>query len=214
MDRRDFLRNVALATAAVSVRGIAAQDVIPTPPQVKGPFYPDNLPLDTDNDLVILGGAGAAAIGEITWLSGRIFSASGQPVRNAVVEIWQVDRYGAYLHSRSANRDRRDRNFQGFGRFLTGSSGEYVFRTIKPVAYARRAPHIHFNIEIQGQEPFTTQCYIQGEVRNATDQVLNTVRDPKARAALIVPFVPVLGSRTRELSAQFNIVLGVTPRQG
>ena len=58
-------------------------------------------------------------------LSGRILDASGQPVRNALVEIWQVDNNGVYIHSGSNDRKKHDTNFQGFGRFLTGSSGEY-----------------------------------------------------------------------------------------
>ena len=73
------------------------------------------------------------AIGEISHLTGRILDARGEPLKNAVVEIWQCDQNGAYLHTRTGNADKRDRNFQGFGRFLTGRTGEYYFRTIKPV---------------------------------------------------------------------------------
>ncbi len=96
-------------------------------------------------------------------LSGRILDASGQPVRNALVEIWQVDNNGVYIHSGSNDRKKHDVNFQGFGRFLTGSSGEYLFRTVKPVAYPGRTPHIHFAVKTKGREKFTTQCYIKGE---------------------------------------------------
>src|SRR5438034_767346 len=83
--------------------------------------------------------------------TGKILGAKGEPLRNAVVEIWQCDNNGAYLHSDSANGKKRDGNFQGFGRFLTGTSGEYYFRTIKPVAYPGRTPHIHFKIK-QGEK--------------------------------------------------------------
>ncbi len=150
-------------------------------------------------------------MGEVTHLSGKILDAHGEPIRNAVVEIWQVDSHGAYLHSRSVNRDKRDPNFQGFGRFLTGSSGDYYFRTVKPVPYPGRTPHIHFAVKVKGQDKFTTQCYIKGEPRNARDGILNGIRDRKARESVIVAFAPVKGSRIGELAARFDIVLGFTP---
>jgi protocatechuate 3,4-dioxygenase beta subunit len=128
-----------------------------------------------------------------------------------VVEIWQVDNNGAYLHSGSANQNIRDTNFQGFGRFLTGFSGEYYFRTIKPVVYPGRTRHIHFAVKIKGRETFTTQCYVKGEPGNARDGVLNGIRDPRARQSVIVDFVPVEGSRLGELAARFDIVLDFTP---
>src|SRR5262249_37178165 len=137
--------------------------------------------------------------------------ARGNPVRNATVEIWQVDNNGAYLHTRSGNRANRDTNFQGFGRFLTGSSGEYYFRTIKPVPYPGRTPHIHFKVKIRGREDFTPQCYVRGERRNANDGILNAIRDREARESLIVEFAAIRDSRINELAARFDIVLGFTP---
>ncbi len=110
--------------------------------------------------------------------AGDILDARGEPLRNALVEIWQVDGHGAYLHSRSGNRDARDANFQGFGRFLTGSTGEYYFRTIKPIAYPGRTPHIHFAVKNKGQDKFTTQCYIKGCAGNERDGVYRSIRDP------------------------------------
>src|SRR5437763_10264216 len=112
---------LALGAAAWTTPGLFAQELVRTPAQTEGPFYPDRLPLDTDNDLLIINNSITPAVGEITHVSGRILSASGSPLRNALVEIWQVDNRGAYLHSGSDNARRRDPNFQGFGRFLTGS---------------------------------------------------------------------------------------------
>jgi protocatechuate 3,4-dioxygenase beta subunit len=209
--RRLFLSTVALGAAAFTVRGAFADELVRTPRQTEGPFYPNKLPLDTDNDLLIINDAITPAVGEITHLSGRILDAKGDPIRNAVVEIWQVDSKGAYLHTNSMNRDKRDSNFQGFGRFLTGSTGEYYFRTIKPVPYPGRTPHIHFKIKKGGKELFTTQCYIKGEPGNERDGILRSIRDPKARAAVIVDFAPVKETRIGELTAKFDIVLGVTP---
>lgn len=191
--------------------GAFAEQLAQTPPQMEGPFYPDTLPLDTDNDLILVNDDLTPAVGEISHLSGRILDARGEPIRNALVEIWQVDSHGAYLHSQSGNRDARDGNFQGFGRFLTGSSGDYYFRTIKPVAYPGRTPHIHFAVKSKGRDRFTAQCYIKGEPGNERDGLLRRIRDPQARESVIVDFAPIPKSRTGELTARFDIVLGVTP---
>ena len=208
-------RSVAGAATIVAAQALPswafAEELTRTPRQTEGPFYPDRLPLDTDNDLLIVNDATDQAVGEVTHLVGRILDAKGDPIRNALVEIWQVDSKGAYLHSGTNNRDKRDKNFQGYGKFLTGSRGEYYFRTIKPVAYPGRTPHIHYAISAKGMEKFTTQCYIQGEPRNDRDGVLRSVRDPKQRASVQVPFTPVEGSKIGELDARFDIVLGWTP---
>src|SRR4051794_19312586 len=210
--RRDFLGTMALGAAAFTTPGAFAEELVRTPRQTEGPFYPDKLPLDTDNDLIVVNDALTPAVGEITYLNGRVLDAHGAPVRNALVEIWQVDHNGIYLHSGSQNHGlQRDKNFQGFGRFLTGSSGEYLFRTIKPVPYPGRTPHIHFALKTPGTEKFTTQCYIEGEPSNARDSVLNGIRDPKARSSVIIPFTPLPKSRTGELVARFDIILGFTP---
>ena len=209
--RRRFLGGIAAGAMVTSVPWALAAELTRTPRQTEGPFYPDKLPLDTDNDLLIVNDGVTPAIGEVTHLSGRVLDTRGEPIRNAVVEIWQVDHNGVYLHSGSDNRARRDANFQGFGRFLTGSSGEYYFRTVKPVAYPGRTPHIHVGVKRKWHDPFTTQCYVRGEPLNARDSLLNAIRDPKARESVLVAFIPVPGSRVGELAARFDIVLGVTP---
>jgi protocatechuate 3,4-dioxygenase beta subunit len=211
--RRVFLGSLTLGAAAFTTPGAFAEELerVRTPAQTEGPFYPDKLPLDTDNDLLIINNAITPAVGTVTHLSGRILDAKGEPVRNALVEIWQVDNKGAYLHSGSANHDSRDTNFQGFGRFLTGSTGEYYFRTIKPVAYPGRTPHIHFKIRKGRKELLTTQCYIKGEPGNARDGILRGIKDAKARESVIVEFAPVKGSRIGEVAARFDVALGFTP---
>jgi protocatechuate 3,4-dioxygenase, beta subunit len=213
--RRAFLSTLTLGAAAFTTRGLFAEELerVRTPPQTEGPFYPDKLPLDTDNDLLVINDAITPAVGEITHLTGRIFDARGNPVRNALVEIWQCDNKGVYLHTGDSARkeDQRDKNFQGFGRFLTSSKGEYYFRTIKPVPYPGRTPHIHFKIKRGGKELLTTQCYIKGERRNERDGIFRAIRDAKARDAVLVAFTPVKESRIGELAARFDIVLGVTP---
>lgn len=196
----------------LNVPGAFAEELVRTPSQTEGPFYPDKLPLDTDNDLIVVNDALTSAVGEITYLSGKILDVRGEPIRNAVVEIWQTDKNGVYIHSGSANDTKRDKNFQGFGRFLTGSTGEYLFRTIKPVPYPGRTPHIHFAVKIKGREKFTTQCYVEGEPQNDRDGVLRNIKDAKAKKSVIVPFAPLKNSNADELSARFDIVLGFTPQ--
>ena len=214
ISRRLFLGAASLGvigSAAFFAPGVFAEQLMQTPPQTEGPFYPDKLPLDTDNDLLIINDSITPAVGDITHLSGRILDRRGDPIKNAVVEIWQVDNNAAYLHTKSDNYAKRDRNFQGFGRFVTASSGEYYFRTIKPVLYpGRLAPHIHFAIKVKGRDKFTTQCYIKGHPGNQQDFVVKAIKDPKARELVMVDFIPVKSSRVGELAAKFDIVLGYT----
>lgn len=210
--RRRFLGGLVLGAIALHTRGVFAEELVRTPWQTGGPFYPDRLPLDTDNDLLIINDSITPAVGEVTHLSGRILDSRGDPLRNALVEIWQVDSHAAYIHSESANAEARDANFQGFGRFLTGTSGAYTFRTVKPVPYpGRSSPHIHVAVTLPGGEPFTTQCYERGHPGNARDGILNGIRDPKARDSVMVDFRPIAGSRIGEQSGVFDVVLGFTP---
>ncbi len=210
-NRRTFLRTVGAGAAVLAVPELFAKELLRTPLQTEGPFYPDKLPLDTDNDLIIVNDTLTPAVGDITHLTGRILDARGKPIKNALVEIWQVDSKGVYLHTGSSGRANRDTNFQGFGRFLTGSTGEYYFRTVKPVPYPGRTPHIHFAVKVPKQEKFTTQCYVKGEPRNEKDGIFTSIRDRQARESLLVDFAPIKSSRIGELAARFNIVLGFTP---
>lgn len=209
--RRHFLGGLAVGVSAFSAPGLFAEELVRTPKQTEGPFYPDKLPLDTDNDLIVINDTLTPAVGEVTHLSGRILDARGNPIRNAVVEIWQCDSNGAYLHSKTGNADKRDSHFQGFGRFLTGRTGEYGFRTIKPVPYPGRTPHIHVAVKVPGQEKFVTQCYVKGHPGNEKDGILRGIRDEKARESVLVDFLPLPKSRVGELIARFDVVLGITP---
>lgn len=213
--RRDFLARFAAGSLFFTTPGAFAEALIRTPRQTAGPFYPDHLPLDTDNDLIILNDSITPAVGQITHLTGRVTDLKGDPIRNAVIEIWQTDANGIYLHSADQGHGVRDGNFQGFGRFLTGSTGEYYFRTLRPVPYGAggitRTPHIHFAVRTEGRSDFTTQCYIRGEKLNQRDGVLNAIRDPRQRESVIVDFKPIPDSPGGELAAKFDIVLGFTP---
>jgi protocatechuate 3,4-dioxygenase beta subunit len=214
--RRAFLGTFTLGAAAFTAPGVFAEQLAltTTPPMTEGPFYPDKLPLDTDNDLIIINDSITPAVGEITHLTGRVLDASGSPMRNVVVEIWQCDAKQVYLHTADSQSkaDQRDKNFQGFGRFLTGSKGEYYFRTIKPVPYpGRPAPHIHFKVKRADKELLTTQLYINGHPGNRRDGVFGGLRDPIDRELVLIDFVPLKDSKIGEVTANFDIVLGRTP---
>jgi protocatechuate 3,4-dioxygenase beta subunit len=216
LTRRGFLRGgLALGAAAFTAPGAFAEQLLRTPALTEGPFYPDRLPLDTDNDLIVVNNALTPAVGEITHLTGRVLGPDGGPVKNAVIEIWQCDANAVYVHTSDSGRKegQRDKNFQGFGRFTTGAKGEYYFRTIKPVPYpGRPAPHIHVKVRKGGRELLTTQLFVNGHPGNRQDGVfLGSLRDPVDRELVLVDFEPVKGSKVGELAAHFEIVLGRTP---
>jgi len=207
LPRRFFLSSVPFFITP----GLMAETLTLTPKQTEGPFYPDKMPLDTDNDLIIINDALTPAVGTVAYLSGQVMDIKANPIRNALVEIWQVDNNGIYLHSRGGRREKLDSNFQGYGKFLTDSKGRYSFRTLKPSPYSGRTPHIHMAISVKGQRKLTTQCYVKGEPRNKKDFILKRVKGDKARNSLIIPFNPLPNSKVGEVSAQFNMVLGWTP---
>jgi len=221
--RRAFLTRMGAGAAALSIArlfepGVFAEELqrrVFTPRMTEGPFYPDHLPLDKDNDLLIIGDSITPAVGDVTHLGGKILDAKGNPVKNAMVEIWQVDNYGSYLHSHGLNRKtgKRDTNFQGYGTFETSSTGEYRFRTIKPVAYPGRTPHIHVRVNLNGKEQLTTQFFIKGEPLNDRDGIFRELTDPDSRAMVVGEFAPMKDSKIGELVANFDVVLGAGPRQ-
>lgn len=215
--RRNFLKWSAFSMAALTTPGLMAEELIRTPAMTEGPFYPDKMPLDTDNDLLIINDSLTPAVGEITYLSGKVLDAKGQPLRNAFVEIWQVDNKASYLHTRGENKDGRDGNFQGYGRFMTDSKGQYFFRTIKPVPYRAgrgfRTPHIHVAVSKNGQRILTTQLLINGHELNAEDGVYRQIKNPEQRKSILVDFKPLPDSKLGELAANFDIVLGKTAEE-
>ncbi len=215
--RRLFLASAAISATSPfwAVRGAFAEELTKTPSQTEGPFYPNKLPLDTDNDLLVINDGITPGVGEITHLTGKVLDAKGNPVKNAVVEIWQCDANGVYLHTADSDKkkDKQDKNFQGFGRFVTASSGEYYFRTIKPVPYPGRTPHIHFKVKHGRKDLLTTQLYVKGHPGNDKDFIWKGTPEGKPRDALTVDFEKVKGSKVGELAANFVIVLGVTPSE-
>ncbi|HUD47994.1 MAG TPA: protocatechuate 3,4-dioxygenase [Candidatus Baltobacteraceae bacterium] len=212
--RRGFLRQLGLGAALFTVPGAFAEELSrPTAFVEEGPFYPPRLPLDTDNDLIIVNDSITPAVGEITHLGGRLLDSRGDPIRNGTIEIWSTDHNGIYLADQG-DRSRYDSHFQGFGRFLTSSTGEYYFRTLKPVQYpGRRAPHVHFKVKMKGRPEWTTQLFIKGNPGNTEDGIYNRIGDQAALDSVTVDFTPVKDSRIGELAARFDIVMGITAQE-
>ncbi len=211
VSRRAFMQAMPAGLSAFWLTpGLFAEQLLQTPRMTEGPFYPDKLPLDTDNDLLVINDSLTPAVGEIVHLSGRVLSAAGEPIRNAFVEIWQVDNNAAYIHSGTGNADKQDKNFQGYGRFMTDSTGVYYFRTIKPVPYPGRTPHIHVAVSRNGKRLLTTQFLITGHPQNERDGVFRSVTDPELRKTVLMDLKPVSGSQIGELETQLDLVLGHT----
>ena len=198
---------------AVGSPALLAALAVATPPQTLGPFYPVTKPLDQDADLTLVEGAGGSAAGEPIGVVGRVVERDGRPVRGAMIEIWQCNAFGRYHHP-SARRDAPlDPYFQGYGRDLTDPDGAYRFATIKPPPYPAsatwmRPAHIHFRISGAGFEPLVTQMYFAGDPYLAGDAVFNRIRDPRARASVVIELgPPESGSQPGAEVAEFEIVL-------
>ena len=185
VDRRR--RGLLLGLATLPVAGLAAMK--PTPSGTEGPFYP--LPAmrfaDVDNDLVKIDGMVEQSGGEIVRIGGRVLDTAGQPLAGARVEIWQCDANGRYLHSGDRGGAARDGGFQGFGFDVASAQGEYSFRTIKPVPYPGRTPHIHVKVVAGGRERLTSQFYLADHPDNQRDWLYRHIA-PELRERVTLTF--------------------------
>jgi len=172
-----------------------------TPSQSEGPFYPVDFPKDVDYDL-LRNGSLTYPVGQAAWLEGSVSDLAGRPVSGALVEIWQCDGAGHYHHAGDGGK--ADNRFQGFGRVTAGADGSYRFRTIRPVAYGGRTPHIHMKVKLGRRDLLTTQLYVANDPGNARDFLWQrmSVAD---REALTTPFVP----GTDGMRANFAMVVAV-----
>jgi protocatechuate 3,4-dioxygenase beta subunit len=201
--RRLLLARVAgavlLGAPAVFRSAIAQSGQRLTPRQTEGPFYPVELPADSDHDLLVQGTQRYAA-GQPAWLEGTVTDPAGRAVGGAAVEIWQCDQQGRYHHPGDGGADPA---FQGFGRVQVGADGSYRFRTIRPAPYSGRTPHIHLKVKLGPRELLTTQVYVAGDPGNERDMLWRHLR-PTDRDALTVAFAPAGNEGVR---ARFPIVV-------
>jgi protocatechuate 3,4-dioxygenase, beta subunit len=184
--RREFLLTTSAAAVTLALgnaRPAHASALTPTPRVSEGPFYPQSFPADVDNDLTRVAGKNAAAKGTVLDVTGRVIDTSGKPIANTRIEIWQCDATGTYHH---VGYEAGDDNFQGFGATTTDADGRYRFRTIKPVAYPGRTPHIHYIVKPQNGKRLTSQMFIEGEAQNERDFLYRAVRDVKERERLVM----------------------------
>lgn len=177
--RRTFILG---ATGLVFAKPALAAAVL-TPRQTAGPFYPARKPEDQDMDLTVIAGRSQRAQGEAIEIAGRVFKASGEPVKRGVVEIWQANAFGRYAHPGDRGGAETDPNFEGYGLVETGADGAYRFRTIKPAAYGSRTPHIHFRVLDASGTDLVTQMYFPGEALNARDGLYRRLASNAARTA-------------------------------
>ncbi|MFZ1106502.1 MAG: protocatechuate 3,4-dioxygenase [Hyphomicrobiaceae bacterium] len=209
LKRRELI--LGAGAALLTPPALAAEKARPviTPGQTEGPFYPVAFPVDMDNDLVRVQGRAAEAMGQVTHIAGRVLDKRGEPVRGAMVEIWQCDANGVYNHPGQRGLQRRDTDFQGYGRTEAAAHGRYTFRTIRPVTYPGRTPHIHFKVHAPGAGRLTTQMYVAGERGNATDGPLNGIRNAAQRESVIVSLEAAGTLEPGALRGTFDIVLDI-----
>ena len=204
--RRALLAALAVLPLAVgsSARGQSSPARLePTPRQTEGPFYPRSFPADRDGDLTRIAGRSEAAQGKPLYLKGVVRNTGGAPLPGTVVELWQCDALGRYHHAGDATP--QDDNFQGYGRVIADGDGRYSFKTIRPVAYAGRPPHLHFKLGAAGGRSLTTQLYVRGDSTEG-DFVLAAL-SREARAQLAMTLTPLAGGEPEALAAEFDFVL-------
>jgi protocatechuate 3,4-dioxygenase beta subunit len=189
--RKLIITGLASATALLLPPGLRAQQ----------PLVP------SDNDLVVVRGAQARATGVVTHVMGRVRGTHGTPISGATVEIWQCDAHGRYLHPADTGKRPCDSAFQGYGRITSGADGAYRFRTIRPVAYPGRTPHIHFAVSPPSGRQLITQMYVAGEALNQSDGLYASIHDGRQRAAVTVALTTADGIEPGALAGVFDLVL-------
>ncbi len=191
--RREVTRNMGMAAGAALFGSSIVRAAVPTPAQVEGPFHPGWDQADLDLDLTLIEGNTELADGEFMLVSGRVLDTDGNPLSNALVDIWQANKHGRYAHPDDPSPEPLDPNFQGWGKIHTDAGGRYAFKTIRPAPYPLkylgfegwRAAHIHFQVSREGSDMLTTQMYFEGDPLLAEDEELAKV--PEALHHLLIP---------------------------
>lgn len=180
-NRRNFMKRViqmsAIGMTTGNVLANSRCKIPSTPRQPLGPFYPEEIPFDNNQDLTIVDGKLTQAKGKIIILKGVVQDDLCRPIDGAIVEIWQACHTGKYLHASDTSNNLLDPNFQYYGKVKTNKKGEYQFKTILPGKYNAtetwvRPPHIHYKVSLRGYNELVTQLYFEGQKENETDRIL------------------------------------------
>ncbi len=201
--RRTWVKAAGLALLTPASAAIAVLKL--TPRSSEGPFYPVDFPLDSDADLVQVEGMSRPATGIVVHLTGQVLDINGKPISDAKVEIWQCDAFGSYKHPRDRG-DVSEPEFQGYGATSTSGRGEFRFRTIRPVRYTGRTPHIHAKITPPGSRTLTTQFFVEGEPGNATDFLYRRI--PEDHRGLVTARYPTSREESNTVIPNYTVVVG------
>jgi protocatechuate 3,4-dioxygenase beta subunit len=215
LERRHFVAGLGAALLPLAPRAQPSSGLVPSAAQSLGPFYPRGAgerPPQTDADLLVLEGDRVLTRGTPIFLVGRARDRRGQLLAGATVELWQCDANAVYHHPAGGAETQRDPNFQGYGVARCDASGEFRFRTILPVAYPGRTPHIHVRVQPDNGRALGTQLYLPGDAGNARDFLFRTLTPEEQRALLLV-IEPTRDTkeplaRATKLTARAELVLG------
>ena len=201
-----------------TIKRAPKQKLVPLPhtlSELTGPVYGTGDVTALDGDLSRNSVVNGAPIGERIIVTGRVLDDRNRPVRNALLEIWQANACGRYIHKIDQHDAPLDPNFSGAGRVLTNDSGEYRFITIKPGAYpwrnhenAWRPQHIHFSV-FGGNflSRLVTQMYFPGDPLLALDPIYNCISDEKAKKRMISTYDHSVTQPEWALGYRFDIVV-------
>jgi protocatechuate 3,4-dioxygenase, beta subunit len=185
--------------------------------ELTGPVYGHDSIGTLDHDLTRQ--HAGEPLGERIIVAGRVVDENGRPLRNTLIELWQANAAGRYLHESDRHPAPLDPNFTGAGRCLTDDEGRYRFVTIKPGAYpwknhpnAWRPAHIHLSLFGRAfVQRLVTQMYFPGDPLFGQDPIFNSVRDPRARERLVCSFDLGATEPDWALAYRFDVVLRATP---
>ena len=182
--------------------------------ELTGPVFGDDAVAELDHDLTE--GHAGEPLGERIIVTGRVTDRDGRPVRSALIELWQANAAGRYVHEVDQHPAPLDPNFTGAGRCLTDGEGRYRFVTVKPGAYpwrnhpnAWRPAHIHLSLFGRAfTNRLVTQMYFPGDPLFAYDPIFQSVRDAQARERLVCSFDLETTVPEWALAYRFDVVLG------
>lgn len=188
--------------------------------ELTGPVYGQDEIGSLDNDLTRNSVINGEPLGERIIVTGRVLDDRGKPIPNALVEVWQANATGRYMHKVDQHDAPLDPNFHGAGRTLTDENGVYRFTTIRPGAYpwrnhfnAWRPPHIHFSIcGVNFLQRLVTQMYFPNDPLLPLDPIFNGIADEEARLGLVSAYDHEITQPEWALGFRWDVVV-CGPRQ-